>query len=754
MRILKRILLGLGLLVLLAASAAGALVWRQLPSSEAGVIPGLGAAASVDLDARALPTIHAASLEDAFRVQGYLVARERLFQMEMMRRSADGRLAELVGAAALPLDKLHRTYGFRQVAEAALQGATPVERAPLEAYAAGVNAFIAQRPGRWGLEFQLLGLRPEPWQPEDSLKMMLLMHEDLSTSWKSELQAEALADLPEPLQHFLQPAIGEEDRPLVPDAQPLLPDTVAFFQMEAPARKVARNPELGARLGSWLVQAKTLSLPDPESRLASNNWVVAGRLTRSGKPLLANDPHLNLALPGIWFPLRIEWAGRFAQGAALPGIPTLVIGHNDRIAWGFTNLGTDLQDLYREPALEHRLERILVKGKPPVEYRVAIGRHGPQVLPGLSLHWPALDPRHLHRPLTGLMEARDWAEFNAAVDVHPGPPQNMVYADREGHIGWRASGLIPLRRSGDDGSRIHDGARSEEDWRGFVAPSDMPRIFDPPQGLIATANNRTVGTSFPHPVTSVWASMSRAGRILERLEQGGPWDAATFETLQRDPVSRFHRAFIEGLGLQEALPGFRGEADPRATGFTRAELIRRTFRLRLLEWLLRGTSLAPEDYRHHGEDLWILAAAKATPAQWMTAGLGDKAAFVQACLAEARSQPDWNQPWGRVNELRIKHPFGLGSGLLGWIFNPAPQRIPGSAKSIRVISGTHGQSMRMVVDLADLDATRLVIPLGLSGHLGSSHREDQAKAWCQGDPESRRTRLHQPAQTSLTFLPR
>lgn len=749
MRRLKQVLLGLGGLLLLAGATAGLLVWRQLPSNEVPAIPGLSSAVSVDLDARALPTIHAHTLEDAFRVQGYVVARERLFQMEILRRTADGRLAELVGGAALPMDKLHRTYGFRQVAEQAMGLCTAAERQSLEAYAAGVNAFIAQRPSQWGLEFQLLGLKPEAWRPEDSLKVMLLMHEDLSTSWKSELQAEALASLPESLRRFLMPAISAEDRPLIPDAQPLPPDTAAFFKAEATPKRAADS----AQLKTWLNEAAALPLPDLDSRLASNNWVVAGSRTRSGKPLLANDPHLDLACPGIWFPLRIEWAGRYAQGVALPGIPTIVIGHNDRIAWGFTNLGTDLQDLYREPALEQRLELIPVKGKAPVELRVAVGKHGPQVLPGLSLHWPALDPRHLHRPLTGMMEARDWAEFNAAIDLHPGPPQNMIYADLAGHIGWRASGLIPIRRPGDDGSRIHDGARPDEDWRGFVAPAEMPRLFDPPQGYIATANNRTIGTTFPRPVTTAWASMSRAGRIGERLEKDGPWDPTTFEALQRDPVSRFHRAFIEGLALKEALPGFTGEANPAGPTFARAELIRRVFRKRLLERLLQGTSLAPKDYRHYGEDLWMLAAAQATSIQWQAAGLGDKGAFTQACLAEAKAQPEWNRPWGQVNELRIKHPFGHGGGLLGWIFNPASQRIPGSAKSIRVMTGTHGQSMRMVVDLNDLEATRLVIPLGVSGHLGSAHRTDQTAAWCQGDPQGQQIKLHQPARHTLTFAP-
>jgi penicillin amidase len=549
--------------------------------------------------------------------------------------------------------------------------------------------------------------------------------------------------------------VDAEDRPLIPDAHPLPSDTAAFLQGGVVAIKVAGNPQLQG----WLASAAALPVPDPEARLASNNWVVAGSRTWSGKPLLANDPHLNLSCPGFWFPLRIVWAdrfaqGRFAQGVALPGLPGILLGHNDRIAWGCTNLGTDLQDLYREPAQERRQEWIPVKGQKPVELRVALGKHGPQVLPGLSLQWPALDPRRLALPASELMEAKDWATFNAAVDGYPGPPQNVVYADVDGHIGWRASGLIPIRRPGDDGSRIHKGTDPAQDWRGFVKPADMPRRLDPPQGFIATANNRTIGTSFPQPVATSWASMSRAGRISERLEQDGPWDVRGFEALQRDATSRFHLAFIQALNVTEALPGFTGLADPATPLFTRAELIRRAFRQKLLEQLLQGSLLAPKDYRHFGEDHWLLAAARASAGQWKAAGLGDKDAFIEACVAEAAQGPEWNLPWGDMNKLRIRHPLGLGGGPAGWLFNPAPMRLPGSARSIRVLTGTHGQSMRMVTDLANLEATRLVLPLGVSGHLGSKHREDQAGAWRRGDPDGELTRLQQPAQKTLVFLPK
>jgi penicillin amidase len=742
MRGLKRILLGLGALVVLFSAWAWFEVWRRLPDDAVPRVEGLTAETRVAFDGRRRPTIRAVSMEDAFRIQGYVVARERLFQMELMRRKADGRLAELVGAGALKLDRLHRIYGFTQVAGQALNALPEQEQSLLRAYASGVNAFIRSHDGRWALEFRVLGFRPEPWRPEDSLKIALLMHEDLSTTWKSEIQDETLASLPESVRRFLQPRIVEGDRPLVPDAPSASrPDTVALFgsprSAESEPRKVALRLQAAA---------EAMPTPDPELRAASNNWVIAGSRTSTGRPILANDPHLDLGMPGIWFPVRLEWAGRFAQGVALPGVPGIVIGHNDRIAWGFTNLGTDVQDLYREPAQRSRTEVIRIKGGTEERLDVALGRHGPQVLPGLSLCWAALDPSQLRLPTGAMIEARDWESFNAAVDAFTGPAQNIVYADRDGHIGWRASGAIPLRRPGDDGSAIKDGSDPQNDWRGFLPQAQMPRVLDPADGFLATANNRVIGTAFPHPVATEWAGVSRICRIIERLGARRDWDADAVAAMQLDPASRTHALLGKALravpGGSELVPeGWTAEALPGDANFTRVELFRRAFRKRLSEALLGGTGLAPANFRWAGEDGWLLAAAQASPESWVTAGLGDKTAFLAGCLKEAKSRAEWNQPWGRVNELKIRHPFGLGGGILGWLFNPPAARIAGSSRSIRVMSGTHGQSMRMVVDLADLDATRLVLPLGVSGHLGSPHRIDQGPDWREGDPAGARTRL-------------
>lgn len=740
MPLLSRIGTGFGLVFLLAAGATVWTVLRQRPDTVAPALPGLKAEVSVDLDEHGSPTLHAVGWADLMRVQGYLVARDRLFQMDLMRRKADGRLAELVGANLVPMDRLHRIYGFRDVAAQAVGTLPREERADLEAYAEGVNAFITSHPGRWGLEFRLLGVKPEPWTPADSLKVALLMNEDMSTTWRQELQEEALEFLAAPTRAFLLPTYARDDAPLIPDNSAPPAVSEAFFQ----------TPKTAAQARSWVDVEGGFPLPSSQTRQASNNWVISGRLTSSGRPILANDPHLDLSLPGVWITLRLEWGGRFAQGVALPGMPGIVVGHNDRIAWGVTNLGTDVQDLYREPATGSRSEWISVKGSKPVEVKVALGVHGPQVRPGLSLAWSALDPRNLRVPTRALTSASDWPSFNQAADGWLGPAMNLIYADIEGHIGWRATGLIPLRAPGDDGSRIHSGP--QETWLGYLPAADMPRVLDPAEGFLATANNRTIGTSFPHPVSTEWAGTSRVARIRRRLASSNSWTAREVEALQRDAGSDFHEALASAL-QPDLGPDQDGRPPHDPFTFTQLERLRKIFRSRLLALLLTGSSLAPAQYGWQGEDAWILAAARATPAQWLTAGLGDKAAFLKACLEEAKTSPEWGRPWPEVNQLSMRHPFGLSGGMLGWIFNPPTVQIPGSAKSIRVLSGTHGQSMRMVVDLSDLDRTRLVLPLGESGHLGSPHRTDQLKAWADGDPEGQRTRLHQPSRTRMLFKP-
>ena len=750
----------LGGLLLLALVPLGAWwqVRRQVPDFEAPRLAGLRGVAEVRFDGRGVADVRAQTLLDAFRIQGYLMARERLFQMELQRRAASGELAEIAGPGALPLDRIHRTYGFSQVAEAAVAKLAPGDRENLEALASGINAFIDSHEGRWGLEFRLMGFRPRKWTVADSLRTLLVMHEDLATSWKTELEAGRLAKLPQATRDFLMPRVVEQDSPMVPDAAPApRPSVEAFFAEAAPALE-ARPGRKAAELGElpFPVPLGTALGRRPDG-VGSNAWAVSGRRTSTHRALLANDPHLGLQSPGIWLPMRLQVGDRFVQGVALPGLPGIVIGHNDRVAWGFTNIGTDVQDLYREKPLRFRRERILVKGAEPEVLEVGEGAHGPQVEEGYSLHWSALDPANLTIPTEHLF-ATDWASFNAGLDRFIGPAQNAVYADRDGHVGYRATGLVPLRRAGDDGSMPRDGGDPANDWKGYVPTAQMPRVLDPASGFIVTANNRTIGTSFPHPVAAEWASPARARRILDQLGRTGELDRAAMDLLQRDEVSLAHRELMEAWlpflpeEVKGRFLGWDGAASADSTLFPEAVALARALREALLEKLLAGTELEPKEFHWYNSEAMLMAALRARPEAWKRAGLGDKAAFL-AAVAE-RAMRSEGRPWGELNRLHLRHPLGRGGKVLSWIFDPPTAAIGGSNRSVRVTGAAFGQSMRMVVDWADPEATTLVVPLGVSGHLGSPHRHDQFEDWLKGDPEGRRTRLVQPPEgPTLTFRP-
>ena len=477
---MKRALKTAGIAAASVALLAGALllflIQRNLPSSSSSPppkIPRLSANVSVAFDDRGVATVTAATVRDALRVQGWLTARERLFQLELQRRLARGELAEIFGASLRPSDRAHRTLGFGRVADAALPLLPAEEREDLAALADGINAFLDARPGRLGLEFTVLRISPKRFTPEDALVVHLLMCEDLSTSWRRDLALEKLAGADPAVRRFVTETASSGDVLLVPDAAPF----------EPPPR-----PDIG---GARVPALGSLGLRD-ELVLGSNAWAVSGTLSKSRRPLLANDPHLPLTLPGIWLPMRFVIAGRLVEGVTLPGLPGVILGRNDRIAWGMTTLRTDVQDLYRETItggkakrgagwedVSERTETIAVRGGKPETFVVRATSHGPLVAPGLALRWPALDPSLLRAPETAVMTASDPESLSRALDAFPFPAHNVVWADAAGSIGWRATGLVPIRREGTDGSVPYDGSDPANDWRGYVPPSEMPCVVDP-----------------------------------------------------------------------------------------------------------------------------------------------------------------------------------------------------------------------------------------------------------------------------------
>ncbi|HET9158383.1 MAG TPA: penicillin acylase family protein [Myxococcaceae bacterium] len=751
-RWIRRIAVGVLVLVLTAVVLAVVDIRGQLPDRSTPRIPGLTAPVEVRFDARDIPTVRARTLQDAFRVQGYLHARERLFQMELARRLAGGELSELVGSVALPLDRRQRIYGFAHVAEDAVRAAPEDLRDDAQALADGINTFIATHRGRWGLEFQLLALEPRPWTPADSIRLLLLFHQQLSESWKADLFDEALTALPPARRTFLTPDVSSDDVLVLPDAEPRPPpSTAALLTAGAPPAGPLPRPPVDGALEVLGVPLEPWSGGAPPD-VGSNAWVIGGAHTARGKPILANDPHLGFGIPGTWYPMRIELvdaAGnvqRWVQGVSPAGLPGLVIFQNDRLAIGFTNIGTDIQDLYREPEVRQRVETIRVKGAPAETFTVSLGRHGPMVRPGLALSWAALDPSTLRAPIGRMMLATDWASLNAALDGFLGPGQNIMYADADGHVGWRASGVLPLRAPGDDGRTPLDGTSSAHDWTGYLGQERMPRLLDPPSGRLVTANERVIGTSVGFRWPSSWAAPTRARRITELVAKEGV-DARQVRAMQLDTVAIVHREVVQRLlpllrpEVARAFEGWDGRADADSRLFLAAEEIRKRAYEAVVAAALQGSGLKASELSWYNSDPTLLAAVRASPEAWRRAGLGDRDAVLGAAVRNVAL----DGTWGERNRLAVRHPFGRDGGPLGWLFNPPAPPLSGCDRCVRVATPDFGQSMRFVVDFSDPDATTLVLPLGTSGHVWSAHRTDQQRDWLAGDPDGLRTRLHAPA---------
>ncbi len=498
-------LLGLGLLLVLLLALSGYLYLRSfLPQEEGRIaLKGLSAPVEVVRDGKGVVRIRAATLRDLFFAQGFVHAQERLWQMEFQRRVGQGRLSEVLGEATLPQDRFLRTWGFYRAARSAYERLYPEEKEAVDAYAAGVNAFLASGASL-PLEFRLLGFRPEPWTGPDVLVWAKMMSYDLSGNWEEELKRHRLLARgvsPERLLELMPPY--PEDAPTVLRAEDL---RLPLKREEAPSA--------------------LLQVAPPRFVEASNNWVVAGSRTATGKPFLANDPHLALQAPSLWFLMALEAPGLRAMGASLPGLPGIVIGRNDRIAWGVTNVGADVEDLYLLEEVEGRgyryKGRVVLRGaggKDPGEGREGGGSEGtgdglwprdhrcPQG-PSQDPHGPPLGEPGPGRPhphgLPGGEPGKKLGRISKGPGAYSAPSQNFVYADVEGNIGYIAPGKFPIRREGHTGMVPVPG-NGEWDWLGYRSPAEWPRAFNPPRGYIVTANHKVTPKGFPYALTYDWA---------------------------------------------------------------------------------------------------------------------------------------------------------------------------------------------------------------------------------------------------------
>lgn len=735
--------------------AAVAFVLGPLPSRRGTVeLRGLTAPVDVRFDRAGIPHVRAVLEDDAWRVLGWLHASDRLFQMELRRRAASGRLAELFGPEAVPLDKEARTLRHRAGAEKDWEAAGERDRRALVAYADGVNAFLDEGPRP--LELQALGAVPEPWSPLDTLAFERTLCDGLTMAASRERSVFEDAR-----------ARGVDAAVALADASDGQTTRVAPGMREA----LARLPEGGR--------------PTPareEAPAGSNAWAISGARTASGKPLLAGDPHLDAERPGIWYAAHLSSAdGLDVAGLTLAGCPGIVIGHDGRVAWSLTMNQADDADLYLEKVrldegtaldggswvpMTRTVETIRVKGSPDVPIQVFETRHGPlQDVPGLAPGFGIATARAFAqegvrlgvRPFLEADRARSGGELSAAWSGYRGPAVNLCWADAAGHFGLRVVGAIPRRRAGDGRFPVPGWVR-EEDWDGLLAPDTLPAIADPPEGFVTSANDDWSASGARLPFPGLFAEPDRAIRSRQLAGALGHARVADMRVMQADVFSPYAARLVAGLhGLKLTDPRAMRAAAVLAAWDGRASLrgpsrlffaFLKAVREEIASPLRRGTSGAWVTWSlldrmitgRVGDALWD---DPATPRRETRASVLERAL---ATAIETVEREDGRDPrrwsWGRVHELAYEHPFAtilppfLASRLR---FGPVP--LAGEWHTLAVagfrLEGdgyrvVHIPSARLVVDLGDPDASRIVLPLGQSGQLFDRHARDLLRPWAAG----------------------
>jgi penicillin amidase len=767
----------LAVVVLATAAVAAWFYWTArsaLPELDGKLtVPGLTAPVSVIRDRQGVPTIEAANLPDLFFAQGYVTAQDRLWQMDIMRRAAAGELSEILGPLALRFDREQRILGLRQAAQKQIESSTAQDLANFQSYASGVNAYLSSHRSRLPLEFRLLRYTPKPWVPEDSALIAAQMVKDLNHDPHEIVREKILAKLGPALTSDLYVNSSWHDHPPTVSAAPLGSDSNDGDDEEDDPD----TPSSVTRRGSpgemnW-VEA------DPPSILGSNNWVVSGAHTVSGKPLLSNDMHLEHQMPNLWYEAHLHCRNFEVAGVTLPGVPYVIVGHNQRVAWGFTNVGPTVEDLYIETfnasgqyltpqgwkeAL-HRHEVIRVKDQPDVDLEVTITRHGPivsELLPGetrpLALRWTLYDG--IGNPFFDVDSAQNWEEFRRAFSGFEAPGQNVVYADVEGNIGYQATGKIPIRASG-DGSLPENGSDDAHEWTGYIPFEKLPSVLNPPSGIIATANSRITPDGYPYSISTQWEAPWRSDRIYRVLQSGKKFSAADMLALQTDIYSEWDRFVADRMvyavdhaphasaRAREAADILRNWDGRMAMDSAAPTIVTRS-RMELFRLLLEpklgpapeGKSQAAEtlswkSYRWGMQSVWLENVLLHQPKQWLPGNYSDYNGLLTAAVEAAVNAPGASKTlaswkWGSNNPVEIENLVLNRIPIVGRWTGPGIHPQSGSGYTVKAVSREHGPSERMTIDLNNLDGSTLNVVTGQSGNFLSPYYMDQWKAWYEG----------------------
>ena len=863
---------------------------RPLPQLDGGVaVTGISSKVRVVRDEHGVPTIEAATLDDLFFAQGYVTAQDRLWQMDMMRRAAAGELSEVIGDATVKMDREERILGLRLAAEAAEKSISARDRAYFEAYARGVNAFLDSHRDRLSLEFRLMKYTPRPWTVTDSMLVGARMVQDLNhysnppalarekilaklgpeltadlyvnSSWRDRPPTDRRRMEDEPAASSGDEDDDDDEEEVAPQGgsrliselppasvgvmrasgvvPPGLESSRSLFRALKRWAKLDRPSGAGFAGGSHrpIDLKEEFGREESESfRAGSNDWVVSGQHTVSGKPLLSNDMHLDHQMPNLWFAAHLKVttatattatnSGNFdVAGVTLPGVPFVIVGHNQRIGWGFTNVGPTVEDdfmeefnaqgQYKTPAgwrdAEHRKETIHVKGKPDVVVDVVTTRHGPiitELLPGetrkIALRWTLQDGEGL--VFFDVNSAQNWDEFRKAFSTFGAPGQNVMYADVDGHIGYQATGRVPIRAAG-DGSLPVSGSDDAHEWKGWIPFDQMPHVYDPPEGILATANGRITPDGYKYSISTEWDAPWRTDRIYRVLQSGKKFAPADMLALQMDVSSTYDRfcadKFVYAVDHAPSASARARQAadilrdwDGRMSADSAAPMIETKARQELARLLLepklgvaapdpnlaaaaKSGELSWKSYQWSMASVWLENVLSKQPARWLPPGYSDYGSLLTTALENAIKQAALvaNQPsgktsqvpaslapadlnqwkWGKNYPVEIDHLVLSQLPLIGRFTGPGLHPLSGSTFTVRAGARGFGPSERLTWNFANFDESTLNLVTGESGVFLSPYYMDQWVAWYGGstfafpfsEAAAERHRAHE-----MTIVPR